>query len=351
MHVDEASQIRRGRRVVARTYEAAVATEAHLTPSDLLALVAEPLARVEVEFQRSLDSDVGIIAEIGQYIARSGGKRLRPALVLLAARACEYDGDKDILYASVFEFIHTATLVHDDVIDGAMLRRGQQSVNSRWGNTLTVLLGDYLYIRSLKLALRGEDLRVLDLLADVTLKMIEGELMQNNTKGRVDITEAEYLDILTRKTACLFSGCCRTGALLVSRDDWLDPMNEFGLALGIAFQLVDDLLDFTSEEAVLGKPVASDLREGKLTLPVIDLLSRRPSLLPTVQCIVDSPGESDAAYARLTAGLVEEGCLDRARDRAHAEAIRAREALACLPPSIYREALVALPDLLVSRTV
>ena len=350
MHVDEARGARRDRSVRG-AYEAAVASEARLTPSDILALVAEPLCRVEEEFRRNLDSDVEIIAEIGRYIAESGGKRIRPALVLLASRACGYEGDKDVIYASVFEFIHTATLVHDDVIDSAALRRGRVSVNSRWGNPLTVLLGDYLYIRSLKMALQGEDLRVLNLLADITLKMIEGELMQNHTKGRVDITEEEYLDILTRKTACLFSGCCRTGALLVRRDDWLSSMDEFGMALGVAFQLVDDLLDFTSDEAVLGKPVASDLREGKLTLPVIDLLSRRPSLESTVRRIVERPDESAAAYGQLVQDLREEGCIERVRKRAHAEAIRARRALDVLPPSIHRDALAALPDLLVSRTV
>jgi len=350
LYVDEASATRRAGET-RRAYEAAVAAERRLTPAGVLELVAEPLARVEDEVRRNLDSDVPIIAEIGRYVSASGGKRIRPALVLLASRACQYEGEKDVLYASVFEFIHTATLVHDDVIDGAELRRGQASINARWGNTLTVLFGDYLYIRSLKMALQGEDLRILGLLADITLKMIEGELMQNHTIGRVDVTEQEYLDIVTRKTACLFSGCCRTGAFLTSRDEWLPAMDAFGLALGVAFQLVDDLLDFTSDEAILGKPVASDLREGKLTLPVIDLLSRRPSLEPTVRRIVQQPDDSEAAYGELLQGLQNEGCIDRVRARAHAEARRAREALGLLPPSIYREALFALPDLLVARSV
>ena len=346
MHVDEA----RGAQRSLGQQRAAVASEARLTPADLLALVAEPLARVEEEFRNSLDSGIGVIADIGRYIAESGGKRVRPTLVLLASRACGYKGDQDILYASVFEFIHTATLVHDDVIDGAALRRGRHSVNSRWGNTLTVLLGDYLYIRSLKMALRGEDLRVLNLLADITLKMIEGELMQTHTKGRVDLTEKEYLEIVTRKTAALFAGCCRTAGLLTRRDDWLTSLGDFGLALGTAYQLVDDLLDLTAKEAVLGKPVASDLREGKLTLPVIDLLSRRPSLEPAVRRIIDHPQDSEPAYDRLLEGLHEEGCIERTRHRAEREASRAREALDILPPSAYRDALASLPELLVSRT-
>ncbi len=329
--------------------QAAVEAEIQLTPADVLALVSEPLADVEREFRKNLRSDVAVIREIGRYIAESGGKRIRPGLLLLASRACGYEGRLDILYGSVFEFIHTATLVHDDVIDEADFRRGRRSVNSRWGNTLTILMGDYLYIRSLSMALTGEDLRILGLMSDITLKMIEGELLQTHATGRLDLTEAEYLEIVTRKTACLFSGCCEAAALLVRREDWRVPLRTYGLAIGVAYQLVDDLLDFTSDREVLGKPVASDLREGKLTLPVIDLLARRPDLEETVRRIVERPDDSDAAYAVLQAGLQEEGCLARAHRRALAQADRAREAAGILPPSVYRDALLSLPDLLVSR--
>jgi len=329
--------------------DAAVEAEIRLTPADIMALVSEPLAEVEEEFRRNLDSDVAIISEIGRHIAESGGKRIRPGLLLLASRACGYSGKRDILYGAVFEFIHTATLVHDDVIDQADFRRGRRSVNSRWGNTLTILLGDYLYIRSLAMALTGEDLRVLTLMSEITLRMIEGELIETHTTGRLDLTEAEYLDMVFRKTACLFSGCAETAALLVARDEWRQPLRSYGEAIGVAYQLVDDLLDFTSESEVLGKPVASDLREGKLTLPVIDLLARRPALGSTVSRIVESPDDSDEAYARLVAGLHEEGSLSRAHSRAMVEADRAREAISVLPESVYRDALVSLPDLLVTR--
>ena len=331
------------------TYRAALDTERRLTPAAILGLVAGPLAEVEKEFRRNLDSPIGVIADIGRYIADSGGKRIRPALLLLAARACGYFGPRDISYAAVFEVIHSATLVHDDVIDGAETRRGRRSVNARWDNTLTVLLGDWLYIRSLAMALAGEDLRVLRLMSDVTLRMIEGEMIQTHTTGRLDVSEVQYLDIVTRKTAWLFSGCCRTGALLADREEWQAPLSAYGLSLGIAFQMVDDLLDFTSEEAVLGKPVAADLKEGKLTLPVIDLLSRRPALTDVVRRIVERPQDCESAYGALVAALHEENCILNARARAEAEAARARASLAVLPASEYRDALEALPDLLVTR--
>ncbi|MFQ5669158.1 MAG: polyprenyl synthetase family protein [Acidobacteriota bacterium] len=350
MSINEGVQGRPGTATVRpRAYEEALRTEIRLTPTDMLALVAEPLAEVEKEFQRNLDSNIRVIAEIGRYISEGGGKRIRPGLLLLACRACGYQGRQDILYGAVFEFIHTATLVHDDVIDEADSRRGRQSVNNRWGNTLTILLGDYLYIRSLSMALSGGNLRILDLMSRITLQMIEGELIQTHAAGRLDLTETEYLDLVTRKTASLFSGCCETAGLLVGRDDWRECLRIYGLAIGIAYQLVDDLLDFTSEQAILGKPVASDLREGKLTLPVIDLISRKPGIEPMVRAIVDQPDDSDAAYATLVAGLQEEGCLERAHARALQEAEKAREALRPLPPTAFRDALLSLPDLLVSR--
>ncbi len=323
--------------------------EIHLTPADVMALVSEPLQAVEREFQRNLESEVPVIAEVGRYIAESGGKRIRPGLLLLASRACGYSGEKDILYGAVFEFIHTATLVHDDVIDEADYRRGRRSIHSHWGNTLTILMGDYLYIRSLAMALTGEDMGMLNLISDITLKMIEGELMQTRATGRLDVTEDQYMDIVTRKTARLFSGCCEAASMLVGRPEWREPLKTYGHSIGVAYQLVDDMLDFTSEREVLGKPVASDLKEGKLTLPVIDLLSRRGDMKPVVQRIIEQQEDGDAAYAALMAGLEQEGSLRRARAAALQHAARARDAAGCLPPSVYRDALVSLPDLLVSR--
>ena len=237
--------------------------------------IREDLERVEREFEQHVQSRVELIPQIGRYIQKSGGKRVRPAVLLMAARLSGYSGDAAVLYASVIEFIHTATLVHDDIIDDAELRRGRLAVHSRWGNNVTVLLGDYLYIKSMALALSYDTLDVIRLLCDVTLRMIEGELFQLTKAGDIDITDDEHFEIIRRKTAHLFGGCARIGGLLgkVSTER-SDALWEYGFNLGIAFQLVDDLLDYTADESALGKPVGSDLREGKVTLPVIYLLQR-----------------------------------------------------------------------------
>ena len=237
--------------------------------------IREDLDAVEREFHRHIQSRVALIPEMGRYIQKSGGKRVRPAVLLMASRLSGYTGDRAVLYASVVEFIHTATLVHDDIIDGADLRRGRLAVHSRWGNDITVLLGDYLYIKSMAMALTYDSLEVIRELCDVTLRMIEGELYQLTKAGDVDITEEEHFDIIRRKTAFLFGGCAQIGGMLgdVSPEEE-SALREYGFNLGIAFQLVDDLLDYTADQVALGKPIGADLREGKVTLPVILLLQR-----------------------------------------------------------------------------
>jgi octaprenyl-diphosphate synthase len=246
-----------------------------------LALIFEPvrdaLGRVEKEFARHLESKVDLIPQMGRYIQMSGGKRVRPAVLLLSARMCGYTGDRDVLNAAVVEFIHTATLVHDDIIDEAETRRGRLAAHSRWGNDVTVLLGDYLYIRSMAMALTQDSLEVVRLLCEVTLRMIEGELYQLTKMGDGAITEEEHLEIIRRKTAYLFSGCAEIGGVLGNcTQEQRVALREYGFNLGIAFQIVDDVLDYTSDEAVLGKPIGGDLREGKVTLPVILLQSATP---------------------------------------------------------------------------
>ena len=221
--------------------------------------IREDLEKVEQEFARHIESRVALIPEMGKYIQKSGGKRVRPAVLLMAARLGGYTGDRAVLNASVVEFIHTATLVHDDIIDGADVRRGRLAVHSRWGNDITVLLGDYLYIKSMAMALTQDSLEIVRLLCDVTLRMIEGELYQLTKTGDVDITEEEHFEIIRRKTAYLFGGCAQIGAVLggVTKEQE-HALREFGFNLGIAFQLVDDLLDYTADESALGKPVGGD---------------------------------------------------------------------------------------------
>jgi octaprenyl-diphosphate synthase len=262
-----------------------------------------------------------------------------------------YRGDRDVLFASVFEFIHTATLVHDDVVDGATLRRGRSSLNAQWGNSLTVLLGDYLYIKSMSMALTADDLRIIKLLADITLRMIEGELIQQRRQGDIRVTAQEHLDIIRRKTACLFSGCSRVGGLLAGvgaqREEALEG---FGMNLGMAFQLVDDLLDFTSHEKVLGKPVGSDLKEGKLTLPLIYLLEEGiPTHRSMVAAVLEDRDFSRVGIDEILALVREGGTLDRTRDLARQFAERALIELRHFQDSPAKRALESLPELILSR--
>jgi octaprenyl-diphosphate synthase len=316
-----------------------------------VALVADKLALVEQECRRNLRSDVDVIDELGRYLADAGGKRIRPILLLLAARMCGYKGDRDVLFASVFEFIHTATLVHDDVIDQADLRRGRGTVNAHWGNELTVLLGDYLYIKSMNMALSAGDIRIIAILAEITLKMIEGELIADRRRSDIRLTEPEYLDIVRRKTAYLFAGCGRVaGVLSDATSERVEALAAYGLNLGMAFQIVDDLLDFTSERRVLGKPVASDLKEGKLTLPLIYLLeSADPETASLVQTVLDERDFLTITREEIVGLLTAGRTLERTRQVASGYAQRARDALALFAPCPAREALLYLPSFVVSR--
>lgn len=317
----------------------------------VIGLVADKLALVEEECRRNLRSEFGVIDELGRYLAEGGGKRVRPVLLLLTARLCGYEGDRDVLFASVFEFIHTATLVHDDVIDEADLRRGRGSMNARWGNGLTVLLGDYLYIKSMNMALQADDIRIIKILANITLKMIEGELIADRRRSDIRLTESEYLEIIRRKTACLFSGCGRVaGVLAGARPEMVEALSAYGMNLGMAFQIIDDLLDFTAEANILGKPVASDLKEGKLTLPLIYLLEKGdPTERALVQAVLDERDFGTVSRQEII-DLVRRGrTLERTRALAHSFALRAREELAPFGPCPAKDALQALPQFVISR--
>jgi octaprenyl-diphosphate synthase len=310
------------------------------------------LEKVDQEFARHVQSKVQLIPQIGQYIRTSGGKRIRPAVLLMAARLAGYDGERSILYASVVEFIHTATLVHDDIIDDSDLRRGRLAVHSRWGNDITVLLGDYLYIKSMALALTHDELDIIRLLCDVTLRMIEGELYQLTKNGDADITEDEHFDIMRRKTAYLFGGCAQIGGMLARvTGEREQALREYGFNLGMAFQLVDDLLDFTGDAQTVGKPIGSDLREGKVTLPLIHL-QQHANGGPGRQIIRDiiaSRSVEPAQWHELLRSLKEHASIDYAYRKAEDFAERAKKPLSAFPPSSERDALLALPDYVLSR--
>lgn len=319
--------------------------------SGLDALVGAKLALVQDEFRRNLRSEFPPIDGAGSYVSEGGGKLVRPTLVLLTSGLLGYKGDLDVLMGAVFEFIHTATLVHDDIIDEAETRRGRPSANRVLGNETTVLFGDYLYIRSMNMALRAGKLRLIEILAEATERMIEGEIIGADLRGRSDVTPAQHLAIVERKTAWLFSACCRVSAVLAGAERAREEaLAEYGMALGVAFQLVDDLLDLTSDEARLGKPVASDLREGRMTLPWIDLFeggTERDRVL--IGRIVKGESFSRAEFDGLRAALDAHGSIERTRALARERAERARRLLDSFPPSPYREWLRLLPDLILER--
>jgi octaprenyl-diphosphate synthase len=334
-----------------RVSEAVPKSQSALEITQIFEPIRDDLQRVDREFIRHVESRVQLIPQMGRYIQSSGGKRLRPALLLMAARLAKYTGDRAVLYASVVEFIHTATLVHDDIIDDSELRRGRLAVHSRWGNDITVLLGDYLYIKSMALALTQDSLDVIRLLCDVTLKMIEGELYQLTKTGDIDITIEEHFDIIRRKTAHLFAGCAQIGAMLggLAREQQ-DALWEYGFNLGIAFQLVDDLLDYTADESVLGKPIGSDLREGKVTLPVIYLLERAGApARDLVGTVVRDRTVSREQWNELRHLLAEHQATGSASRQAQHYASLAQQHLTTFPPSAERDALMALPDYILSR--
>jgi octaprenyl-diphosphate synthase len=331
-------------------------------------LVREDLALVEQEIAAQNSAAIEQVCEISSYLREGGGKRLRPALLLLAAGASGYRGESAIRLGAVVEMIHSATLIHDDVIDGANTRRGRPSANARWGNHMSVLAGDWLYMQSFEMALRERNFAVLDILIDLTQNMVEGELLQLTRLGRIDLNETEATELAYRKTACLFSGCSRLGAVLGKQPKAVEEaLAEYGRNAGLAFQLVDDLLDFTASPEKLGKPVLSDLKEGKVTLPLIFALEAG------TQAAAEGNGDgvgrahSNGDGRRLVAKVLEErdfqsvrpeqitrlvketGALERARKMAREYVSRAKESLSELPDTEYRRALLAVPEFILDR--
>jgi octaprenyl-diphosphate synthase len=319
--------------------------------SDIFDPIRDDLSRVDAEFARHVESNVDLIPRIGKYIQSSGGKRIRPAVLLTAARVCGYTGDRAVLYAAVVEFIHTATLVHDDIVDDSTLRRGRLAVHSQWGNDVSVLVGDYLYIKSMALALEYDELEIIRLLCDVTLRMIEGELYQLTKNGDPDVTEEEHFEIIRRKTAHLFSACARIGAMLAGQPaDRVEALGQYGFKLGIAFQLVDDLLDLTGSVQSLGKPVGSDLREGKITLPIIALMQRADTpARALITQVVRERALSPDQWQQVSALLATHRTIEYAYERAVQLAQEAKAHLLVFPPGEAREALAALPDYVLIR--
>jgi octaprenyl-diphosphate synthase len=315
-------------------------------------LVKTELALVETEFERQANSNIQVIKYLGNYLRQSGGKRVRPALNILANYAVGGDGSEEnsIRVATVMEFLHTATLVHDDIIDNADTRRNLPSVNARFGNQVSVLMGDWLYMSAFETSLQERSLDILDILTFVTRKMTEGELIQLTTLGRTDITEKEYFDILQRKTAYLFSACCEIGAIIGGGSfEEKNALKEYGMNLGRAFQLADDLLDYTAEKDVLGKAAGADLLEGKLTLPLILLVDKEPEIKKDLEIIMHDGNYENVSRKSLVEKLEGNGFLEETRQRAYEYAFLAIKNLELLPETEYRLALEQIPNYMIER--
>jgi octaprenyl-diphosphate synthase len=322
-----------------------------VTLAQMFEPIRDDLRQVEREFARHVQSQVSLIPTIGTYIQDGGGKRIRPAVLLMAAKMAGYSGERAVLYAAVIEFIHTATLVHDDIIDESELRRGRDAVHTRWGNHVTVLFGDFLYLKSMSLALSQDNLEIIRLLCDVTLKIVEGEIYQLTRNGSADLSEEEHFDILQRKTAYLFAGSARIGGMLAPCPvEQQEALWEYGLNIGMAFQIVDDLLDFTGEETTLGKPVGGDLRDGKMTLPLIHLLARGDARAERlIRTSIAERRISLDDWRELRGLLVQAQSIEFAQRRAAEFVERAKTALCAFPSSGARDALMYLPDYVIAR--
>ncbi|HLQ50580.1 MAG TPA: polyprenyl synthetase family protein, partial [Terriglobales bacterium] len=314
---------------------------ATISQKEIFDLLREDLSAIEREFGRDTVSNVGAITEIGEYLREGGGKRIRPALLLLASKLFGYTGRGAVRLGAVVEIIHTATLVHDDIIDEAQTRRGRPAANTQWGNSKCVLAGDWLYMQAFKIAVQERNFRILGVLIDLTQQMVEGELLQIEKLGKC-ISLDEHFDLIYRKTACLFAVCMRMGAILAGATEEEEKrMGDYGRSLGMAFQIVDDVLDLTASEEVLGKPVASDLREGKVTMAVVHALERcTPEERKLVETVLCERAFISVRHEQILAMLQRYGSVEVAMARAQEYSEAARKSICSFPDSEIKRALL-----------
>ena len=327
-----------------------MSTPATINGKEVFDLLRDDLAAIEREFGRDTVAGVEAITEIGEYLRGGGGKRIRPALLLLSSKLFNYQGRGAIRLGAVVEIIHTATLVHDDIIDEAQIRRGRPAANTQWGNSKCVLAGDWLYMQAFKIAVQERNFRILDTLIDLTQQMVEGELLQMEKLGKL-ISLDEHFDLIYRKTACLFSVCMRMGGILggATREQE-ESLAQYGHDLGMAFQITDDVLDLTASEDVLGKPVASDLREGKVTMAVIHALERcTASERKQIETVLQERAFDGVSRTEILEILEKYGSLEAANARALRFAELARNAICSFPDSEIKRALLWAPEFVVVR--
>jgi octaprenyl-diphosphate synthase len=320
------------------------------TAREIFDLIQDDLELVERKITAESVASVDAVTAINQYLQSSGGKRLRPSLLLLSAKLAG-GGPAAVQLGAVVEMVHAATLVHDDVIDAAQTRRGRPSTNVKWGNHTCVLAGDWLYMQAFQIALRERNFQILDLLIGLTQMMVEGELIQLERIGRIDVTEADCMELVDRKTACLFSVCARLGAVAGGAGPaFQERLGEYAWNLGMAFQLVDDVLDFTSREVTLGKPVGGDLREGKVTLPLVYALEcATPQERRLVENILRQRSYDETPFSQILALLKKYRGIERVKERAQAFTDKARQIIAEFPDSPYQRALMAVTELITER--
>jgi octaprenyl-diphosphate synthase len=326
-----------------------------LTAREIFGLIHDELEEVEKRITVESVASVDAVTAIAQYLQSSGGKRLRPTLLLISSKLFAPNGsasrDTAIQLGAVVELLHAATLVHDDVIDAAETRRGRPSSNVKWGNHTCVLAGDWLYMQAFQMALRERNFQILDLLIGLTQMMVEGELLQLDRIGKIDVTEADCMELVDRKTACLFSVCARLGALAGNSDQQTqERLGEYAWNLGMAFQLVDDVLDFTAREKTLGKPVGGDLREGKVTLPLVYALERAtPAERRLVETILRERNYEEVRFSQILALLEKYRGIERVKERAQTFTDKARHIINEFPDSPYQRALLAVTELVTER--
>jgi len=316
-----------------------------------MALLQDDLARVECRFRDDLESDVQLIRKVGEYVLASGGKRIRPMLLLLCARLAGYGGEQHIALASVVEFIHTATLLHDDVVDSAVLRRGNASVNSVWGNEASVLVGDFLFAKSFSIMVRGGNLAVLQVLSDATTMMAEGEVMQLINTSDLDLDEERYMTVVRTKTAVLIAAACRCGGMLGGvKEEQDQALGDFGMDLGLAFQMMDDALDYVADEAEFGKAKGHDLAEGKVTLPLIAALRRcTDAERQRVAAVIDAEELSPEEFTFVADLISRYDGIGYTCRRAAELVARAQAHLMVFPDGPARQALNELASFVVQR--
>ena len=313
-------------------------------------LVQDDLTQVDALIVSELHSDVALINQLGHYIVSSGGKRLRPLLLVLSARACGYQGTEHQVLAAVIEFIHTATLLHDDVVDESDQRRGRDTANAIWGNAASVLVGDFLYSRAFQMMVRSQSLPILDILANTTNRIAEGEVLQLMNINEPDTSEAQYMEVIKYKTAQLFAAAAEIGAVLAEvTPEQRQAMNNFGMAMGNAFQLVDDILDYSADADELGKNIGDDLAEGKPTLPLIYVIQHgTPEQSALVKQAIAEGGLDQ--IAAIQAAIQDTGALDYCYQQAQKAVAQAQAELATLPQNAYTQALQQVVELAVNRS-